>query len=68
MVQATIVFIYIDDIIFTGNNENEINKVKIYLKNKFDIKDLEKLKYLLEIKIITFKREIFIFISKKICS
>jgi Reverse transcriptase (RNA-dependent DNA polymerase) len=43
---TTIVLIYVNDIIIiTGNNENEINKVKTYLKNKFDIKDLGKLKY-----------------------
>jgi Reverse transcriptase (RNA-dependent DNA polymerase) len=49
---TTIVLIYVDDIIIiTENNENEINKFKTYLRNKFDIKDLKKLKYFLRIEI-----------------
>ncbi|GJT93171.1 ribonuclease H-like domain-containing protein [Tanacetum coccineum] len=42
----------IDDIIITGNNLNEINKFKQFLKNKFMIKDLGKLKYFLGIKVL----------------
>jgi Reverse transcriptase (RNA-dependent DNA polymerase) len=46
-----IVLVYVDDIIITWNNEKKIKNVKDYLKNKFDIKDLKKLKYFLGIEI-----------------
>jgi Reverse transcriptase (RNA-dependent DNA polymerase) len=42
---TTIVLIYVDDIIVTGNNYEFFCQVKKYLKEKFKIKDLGKLKY-----------------------
>jgi Reverse transcriptase (RNA-dependent DNA polymerase) len=59
-----IILIYVDDIIIIGNNENEIKKIKNYLKEKFDIKDLGKLKYFLGIE-ITHSREKCLFLSQK---
>ncbi|GJS43996.1 ribonuclease H-like domain-containing protein [Tanacetum coccineum] len=44
--------VYVDDIIITGNNISEIENFKIYLKSKFMIKDLGKLKYFLGIEVI----------------
>nr|GEW99467.1 ribonuclease H-like domain-containing protein [Tanacetum cinerariifolium] len=44
--------IYVNDIIITGNNVSEIDKFKVFLKSKFMIKDLEKLKYFLGIEVI----------------
>jgi Reverse transcriptase (RNA-dependent DNA polymerase) len=43
--------IYVDDIIITDNNLEEIKRVKEKLKQKFNIKDLDLLKYFLEIEI-----------------
>ncbi|GKA42207.1 ribonuclease H-like domain-containing protein [Tanacetum coccineum] len=44
--------VYVDDIIITGNNVSEIQKFKVFLKSKFMIKDLGKLKYFLGIEIV----------------
>ncbi|GJW27016.1 ribonuclease H-like domain-containing protein [Tanacetum coccineum] len=44
--------VYVDDIILTGNNVSEIDKYKVFLKSKFMIKDLGKLKYFLGIEVI----------------
>ncbi|MFV0960719.1 reverse transcriptase domain-containing protein, partial [Klebsiella pneumoniae] len=48
---TTIVLIYVDDIIVTGNVTEEIIKTKNYLMNTFGIKDLGKLRYFLGIEI-----------------
>ncbi|MFS7910246.1 putative RNA-directed DNA polymerase [Helianthus anomalus] len=47
-----VLLVYVDDIILTGNNEKEINKVKTLLKSEFLIKDLGLLKFFLGIEVI----------------
>nr|GEV45498.1 ribonuclease H-like domain-containing protein [Tanacetum cinerariifolium] len=44
--------VYVDDIIITGNVFDEIKKFKEFLRTKFQIKDLGKLKYFLGIKVL----------------
>ncbi|GJR87878.1 ribonuclease H-like domain-containing protein [Tanacetum coccineum] len=44
--------VYVDDIIINGNNVFEIEKFKVFLKSKFMIKDLGKLKYFLGIEVV----------------
>jgi Reverse transcriptase (RNA-dependent DNA polymerase) len=56
----TVVLVYVDDLIITGNNQLEIDCVKRDLKNKFDIKDLGKLKYFLGIEIAHSPKGLFI--------
>ena len=57
---TTLVLVYVDDIIVTGNNINEIKKIKSLLKEKFDIKDLGFLKYFLGIEVAYSKQGLFI--------
>jgi Reverse transcriptase (RNA-dependent DNA polymerase) len=52
--------VYVDDIIITGNNQEEIKIIKIQLKENFDIKDLRFLKYFLGIEIAHSKNNLFI--------
>ncbi|GJR23462.1 ribonuclease H-like domain-containing protein [Tanacetum coccineum] len=47
-----------NDIIITGNNVFEIENFKVYLKSKFMIKELGKLKYFLDIEVIDTDRGI----------
>jgi Reverse transcriptase (RNA-dependent DNA polymerase) len=54
------VLVFVDDIIMAGNNLEEINRVKVQLKEIFDIKDLRLLKYLLGIEIAYSPKRIFI--------
>ncbi|GKE42404.1 ribonuclease H-like domain-containing protein [Tanacetum coccineum] len=50
--------VYVDDIVITGNDLAEIEKFKVFLKSKFQIKDLEKLKYFLGIEVLDNKEGI----------
>ncbi|GKE24424.1 ribonuclease H-like domain-containing protein, partial [Tanacetum coccineum] len=42
--------VYVDEIVITGHNMSEIENFKVFLKSKFQIKDLGKLKYFLAAK------------------
>jgi Reverse transcriptase (RNA-dependent DNA polymerase) len=55
-----IILIYVDDIISTENNQEEIKLVKSKLKEKIDIKDLKLLKYFLGIEIAHSSKGLFI--------
>ncbi|GJX83873.1 ribonuclease H-like domain-containing protein [Tanacetum coccineum] len=44
--------VYVDDIIITDNSVSEMEKFKVFLKSKFMIKDLDKLKYFLRIEVV----------------
>nr|GEV16718.1 ribonuclease H-like domain-containing protein [Tanacetum cinerariifolium]GEY23953.1 ribonuclease H-like domain-containing protein [Tanacetum cinerariifolium] len=50
--------VYVDDIVITGNDLAKIEKFKIFLRSKFKIKDLGKLKYFLGIKVLNNKEGI----------
>lgn len=47
-----VLLVYVDDIVLTGNNLTEINKVKDYLKSNFRIKDIGKLNFFLGIEVL----------------
>ncbi|GJV72029.1 ribonuclease H-like domain-containing protein [Tanacetum coccineum] len=50
--------VYVDDIVVTGNNVDEIDKFKVFLKSKFKIKDLGPLKYFLGIEVIKTEKDL----------
>ena len=58
--------VYIDDMIITGDDKEEISKLQKQLSAKFEMKNLGGLKYFLGIEVSKSKHGIF-FISKKIC-
>ena len=58
--KLTALIVYVDDIIVTRNDEGEIQRLKTYLSNEFEIKDLGSLKYFLEIEVARSKGGIFI--------
>ncbi|XP_019266000.1 PREDICTED: uncharacterized protein LOC109243508 [Nicotiana attenuata] len=49
---SVFVAVYVDDVIVTGTNLEEIRALKTYLHNQFKIKDLEKLHYFLVLEIL----------------
>ncbi|KAK1414103.1 hypothetical protein QVD17_29844 [Tagetes erecta] len=56
----TCLIIYVDDMIITGNDEEEMTKLKTSLFNEFEMKDLGRLKYFLGIEVLRSKHGIFI--------
>nr|CAD1824666.1 unnamed protein product [Ananas comosus var. bracteatus] len=57
---TTIILVYVDDIILTGDNQKVIEDVKKWLKIMFDIKDLGELRYFLGIEVARSKKGIFL--------
>nr|GEW23667.1 ribonuclease H-like domain-containing protein [Tanacetum cinerariifolium] len=55
-----ILLVYVDDIVVTENSVNEIENFKQFLKSKFQIKDLGKLKYFLGIEVLDNKDSIYL--------
>ncbi|KAL5580295.1 hypothetical protein UlMin_012737 [Ulmus minor] len=49
--KVTALIVYVDDIIVTGNDQEEIKRLKQYLASEFEIKDLGRLKYFLGIEV-----------------
>ncbi len=47
-----VITIYVDDLIVAGDNEKEVEHVKNFFKQKFDMKDLGEFKFFLGIEVI----------------
>lgn len=47
-----IVSIYVDDLLFTGNDEGLLNEFKIFMKKEFDMIDLGKMRYFFGIEVV----------------
>ncbi|WMV48782.1 hypothetical protein MTR67_042167 [Solanum verrucosum] len=58
--KVTELLVYVDDIIVTGDDSEEIQNMKKCLLKEFDIKELGKLKYFLGIEVAHSKQGIFI--------
>ncbi|KAK1565777.1 hypothetical protein Q3G72_034774 [Acer saccharum] len=50
--KITVLIVYVDDIILTGNDDDEVQKLKGFLAREFEIKDLGGLKYFLGMEIV----------------
>ncbi|XP_042511728.1 uncharacterized mitochondrial protein AtMg00810-like [Macadamia integrifolia] len=62
--EVTALIVYIDDIVITGNNDEEISNLKVLLAAKFETKDLGPFRYFLRIEVARSNRGIFIFQRK----
>lgn len=49
--KVTVPIVYVDDMVVTGNDSNEIAALQKSLVTEFELKDLEHLKYFLGIKV-----------------
>jgi transposase InsO family protein len=58
--KITALIIYVDDMIVTGNDPNEISSLQRYLASNFDMKQLGDLKYFLGIEVARSKHGIFL--------
>ena len=54
----TLLLLYVDDVILTGNCEESIKNVKNELKNRFEMKDLGYCKFILGIELIEYENSI----------
>lgn len=61
---VTSILIYADNIIITGNAENERQTLRQCLTKEFEVKELEMLKYFLQIEVAYSKKGIFFFSVK----
>ena len=58
--------LYVDDIIFTDNDELMISEFKNSMKHEFDMTDLGKSRYFLSLKVLQNSKGLFIS-KKKVC-
>jgi hypothetical protein len=58
--KLTILIVYVDDIIITGDNDNEIERLKLQLTREFEVKDLGQLRYFLGIEVSRSARGIYL--------
>ena len=58
--QIICLVIYVDDMVITGNNAKEIDKLKRQLFHEVEMKDLENLKYFIGIEVLKSSKGIFI--------
>ena len=62
--KITILAVYVDDIIITGDDQEEIKRLKGCLSKEFEVKDLDNLKYFLGIEVARTEKGISLFQRK----
>jgi Reverse transcriptase (RNA-dependent DNA polymerase) len=55
-----VILIYVDDIVITGSDLSQIEKLKEHIHREFDIKDLVNLKYFLDIEVARSSKGLFL--------
>ena len=55
-----VLIVYVDDIILTGDDDSELEKLKKFLAQEFEIRDLGALKYFLGMEVARSKEGIFV--------
>ena len=58
--KITILIVYVDDMIVTGNDDLEMTALQSYLATEFEMKDLGVLRYFLGIEVARSKHGIFL--------
>ncbi|KAK8957122.1 hypothetical protein KSP39_PZI000020 [Platanthera zijinensis] len=58
--KIVVLIVYVDDIVITGNDTDEISKLKGLLSAEFEVKDLGRLRYFLGIEVTHSDKGIFI--------
>src|SRR3954466_8916453 len=58
--KMTLLILYVDDIVLTGDDTEEISRLKQKLAREFEIKDLGALKYFLGIEVARLPHDIFL--------
>ena len=58
--RITIVLVYVDDLIITGDNETEVQQTKTNLSVRFQMKDLGELKHFLGLEVDRTKNVLFL--------
>ena len=58
--RMTILIVYVDDIILTGDNTREMDRLKKVLATEFEVKDLGQMQYFLGIEVTKSKKGISI--------
>ena len=56
----TVVLVYVDDMVITGNDQHEILKLKKQLSSQFHMKDLGELRYFLGLEVVRTSQGLFI--------
>ena len=63
-----VIVVYVDDVIITGDCEEDIDQVKGLLKDEFNMKDLGKLMYFLGIEVIQTADGIWLLQQAEVCA